>query len=73
VRLGRPLRWHLADLGNVTFDRIEVRPFSIERLGTHFGLIASEVEDDPGVWTVELLPGNYMAFWEPWHSGVYDT
>jgi hypothetical protein len=64
---------HLADLGTVTFDRIEVRPFSIERFGTQFGLVASEVEDDPGVWTVELLPGNYMAFWEPWDSGVYDT
>ncbi len=64
---------HLLDLGQVTFDRIEVRPFSVERFGTEFGLIASEVEDDPGVWTVELLPGNYMAFWEPWDSGEYDT
>jgi len=64
---------HLADLGDATFDRIEVCPFSIERFGTQFGLIACEVEDDPGVWTVELLPGNYMAFWEPWDSGDYDT
>jgi len=64
---------HLADLGKVRFKRIEVRPFSVERFGTLFGLLASEVEDDPGVWTVELLPGNYMAFWEPWDSGEYDT
>ena len=60
----------LLELGEVTFDRIEVRPFSVERFGTNFGLVPSEVEDDPGVWTVELLPGNYMAFWEPWDSGV---
>lgn len=25
------------------------------------------------VWTVELLPGNFMAFNEPWNSGSYDT
>ena len=64
---------YLTDLGEVTFERIEVRPFAIERFGMQFGLIASEVEGDPGVWTVELLPGNYMAFWEPWDSGDYDT
>lgn len=50
-----------------------MQPFALERFGTQFGLVASEVEDDPGVWTVELLPGNYMAFWEPWDSGDYDT
>lgn len=64
---------HLLDLGKITYDRIEVCRFSIERFGTQFGLIACEVEDDPGVWTVELQPGNYIAFWEPWDSGVYDT
>jgi hypothetical protein len=63
----------LLELGDVTFDRIEVRPFSVERFGTKFGLVASEDDDDPGVWRVDLLPGNYMAFWEPWDSGVYDT
>ncbi len=24
-------------------------------------------------WAVELQPGNYMAFFEPWESGDYDT
>lgn len=23
--------------------------------------------------SVELLPGNYMAFFKPWDSGGYDT
>jgi len=25
------------------------------------------------MWAVELQPGNYMAFFEPWDSGDYDT
>ena len=24
-------------------------------------------------WAVEMMPGNYMAFFEPWDSGEYDT
>jgi len=30
----------LRELGNVSFERIEVAPFSVERFGTTFGLIA---------------------------------
>lgn len=60
-------------LGDATFTRISVRPFSTMHDGIRFGLIASAMEDDPGEWTVELLPGNYMAFFEPWDSGDYDT
>lgn len=63
----------LADLGEVSFCRIEVEPFSIERFGTNFGLIPREPEDEDDIWAVELLPGNYMAFFEPWDSGDYDT
>ena len=63
----------LAELGNVTFCRIEVEPFVVNRLGTDFGLIPREPEDEEDVWAVELMPGNYMAFFEPWDSGEYDT
>ena len=63
----------LNELGNVSFARIEVAPFSIDRFGTQFGLIPREPEDEDDVWAVELLPGNYMAFFEPWDSGDYDT
>ncbi|SEF37496.1 hypothetical protein SAMN05421837_11456 [Amycolatopsis pretoriensis] len=63
----------LRELGQVTFTRIEVAPFAVERFGTTFGLIPrpGDEEDDP--WWVELRPGNYMAFTEPWDSGRYDT
>lgn len=63
----------LAGLGQVTFDRIEVKPFAVEKFGRQFGLIPREPEDADDPWAVEMLPGNYMAFFEPWDSGEYDT
>ena len=63
----------LASLGTVTCDRIEVAPFKIERFGTEFGLIVREPEEEDDIWAVEVQPGNYMAFFEPWDSGDYDT
>jgi hypothetical protein len=63
----------LGGLGKVTFARIEVAPFAIERFGTTFGLILREPEEKGDPWAVEAQPGNYMAFFEPWDSGEYDT
>ena len=63
----------LKELGEVQYSRIEVKPFSVERNGVNIGLIAREPEDEEDEWAVELLPGNYMAFFEPWDSGEYDT
>jgi hypothetical protein len=63
----------LASLGDVSFKRVEVAPFEVEHFGVKFGLIVREPEDDDDVWAVEMQPGNYMAFFEPWDSGEYDT
>lgn len=63
---------HLATLGDVTPDRIEIAPFSVERFGTIFGLIPRAPEDVDDGWAVILHPGDYMAFFEPW-DGTYDT
>ncbi|WP_433220714.1 hypothetical protein ACQP00_18580 [Dactylosporangium sp. CS-047395] len=69
----------LRELGDVTYDRIEIAPFTVERFGTAFGLIPRDDEDDEDDedgdidWYVELHPGNYMAFAPPWDSGEYDT
>jgi len=67
------LELRLSELGEMSFDRIEVKPFSVTRFGLEFGLIVREPEDEDDVFAVELLPGNYMAFFEPWDSGEYDT
>lgn len=63
----------LADIGDYELDRISIRPFSINRYDTTFGLIPCEPDEDNDEWTVEVQPGNYMCFIEPWDSGEYDT
>ncbi len=63
----------LGELGGLSFERIEIAPFSIDRFGSTFGLILREPEDDVDTWAVELQPGNFMAFFPPWDSGEYDT
>lgn len=63
----------LRELGEVTFTRIEVAPFLVEEYGTTFGLVARPGHEADDPWWVELHPGNYMAFTEPWDSGEYDT
>jgi hypothetical protein len=62
----------LEELGPVEFDDIEVRPFTLERYGTTFGLVPAPPEDEEEDWWVEAQPGNYMAFYPPW-TGEYDT
>ncbi|GAA0255521.1 hypothetical protein GCM10010492_65480 [Saccharothrix mutabilis subsp. mutabilis] len=49
------------------------RTSTVARIGTTFGLIARPGDEEDDSWWVELHPGNYMAFSEPWDSGEYDT
>jgi hypothetical protein len=63
----------LSELGEVSYERVEVAPFSVTKFGTAFGLIVREPVDEEDVLAVEMQPGNYMAFFEPWDSGDYDT
>jgi hypothetical protein len=60
-------------LGKVTFGRIEVEPFAVERFDAEFGLIAQAPEGPEDIWWVTAEPGNYMAFAAPWDCGIYDT
>lgn len=66
---------HLMGLGEVSYEDITIIPFSYEKYGIKFGLIPDEEEDmdeDEDPFYVTLLPGDYMAFSEPW-DGEYDT
>ena len=63
----------LSELGEISYERVEVAPVSVKKFGTEFGLIIREPEDEEDVLAVEMQPGNYMAFFEPWDSGDYDT
>lgn len=61
---------HLADLGAYELEEISVAPFSEDAFGTSFGLIPQAYD---GMVSVNLMPGDSMAFFEPWDSGEYDT
>jgi hypothetical protein len=63
----------LDELGDIEFGRIEIAPFSIEKFGVTFGLIPNEMEAEDDELSISLMPGDYMAFYEPWDSGDYDT
>lgn len=68
ARSGRA-KW-LAELGPFEYRDIQVKPFAVEHNGEMMGLIPQKYDT---YWTVEVLPGNVMAFSEPWDSGIYDT
>ena len=72
-RARRLLEERTAELGPIDYGRIVVQPFAIERFGTSFGLVPRASGDEEDGWWVEVQPGNYMAFHEPWDSGEYDT
>jgi hypothetical protein len=62
----------LAELGDVSFEDIEVRPFTVKRDSVTFGLVVQAPEEEDESWSVIAEPGNYMAFFPPW-EGDYDT
>jgi hypothetical protein len=65
------LAQRLAELGEVSFESIAVKPFAIERNGVTFGLIVRKYEEEDEPWSVTAEPGNYMAFSAPWNGEYY--
>lgn len=63
----------LASLGDVTYRKIRVAPFQVERFDETFGFIPQAPEEPDEDWSVIVQPGDYMCFWPPWTSGEYDT
>jgi hypothetical protein len=63
----------LASLGKVTYQRIKVKPFRVERLGVEFGFIPQPPDGSVEDWCVTVEPGDYMCFWPRWTSGDYET
>jgi hypothetical protein len=63
-------RTRIDELGEKEFGDIVIKPFAVEHYGEMMGFLPSKYE---GRWAVELHPGNFMSFSEPWDSGEYDT
>tara|TARA_R110002073_G_scaffold5624_25_gene34702 strand:- start:237 stop:680 length:444 start_codon:yes stop_codon:yes gene_type:complete len=61
----------LASLGDVELGDIRIAPFKTEQFGVAFGLVPREPNDDDDKLAIELLPGNYMAFFAPWDGEYY--
>lgn len=60
----------VSDLGAYAREEIVIAPFSDEAFGTTFGFVPQAYDDTV---SVNLMPGDSMAFFEPWDSGAYDT
>lgn len=63
----------LASLGKWRPAKIRIAPFSVERFGIAFGFVARPPDEEGEDWAVTLEPGDFMCFWPPWTSGIYDT
>ena len=63
---------YLASVTPYEKRRLVIKPFEVERFGRQFGLIVREPESDEA-WSARFMPGNVMAFFPPWDSGIYDT
>lgn len=73
LRSHRSVARAASSLDSEYFGAYRSEAVSVDRFGLQFGLIVREPENEQDVFAVELLPGNYMAFFEPWDSGDYDT
>jgi hypothetical protein len=60
----------LRELGEYVLEPIDVQPFSVDRGGVTFGWVGSEFE---GTYSINIEPGDFIAYYEPWDGLEYDT
>jgi len=65
----------ISTLGTTSSVPINVQPFAVEKFGATFGFVgrAAAPDDEDGIAAIELLPGNFMAYYWPWDGEGYDT
>jgi len=61
----------LAELGDYVLEDIEVEPFIEQVDGVDFGWRVGQYED--GQYFINIEPGNFIAYYEPWDGLEYDT
>ncbi len=60
----------LAELGKYLLEPIEVEPFAEKIDGVTFGWVGQEFD---GVYSINIEPGDFIAYYEPWDGLEYDT
>lgn len=61
----------LAELGDHVLEPVEVEPFLTEVDGVEFGWRLREGDD--GTYVLNVEPGDFIAYYEPWDGLEYDT
>ena len=61
----------IAELGEIEYKDILVKPFQTEIDGFVFGLVPN-IDEEEGFESVDLEPSSTISFHEPW-DGEYDT
>ena len=61
----------LAELGDYVLEPIEVEPFTEKVDGVTFGWRVGRY--DNGEYYINIEPGNFIAYYEPWDGMGYDT
>jgi hypothetical protein len=64
------LKQLLARLGNYVLEPITVQPFTKTVHGVEFGW---KVNHDGGMYTINIEPGDFICYYEPWDGYEYDT
>jgi hypothetical protein len=65
------VRDKLASLGDHTLEPITVEPFLVEENGTKFGWKFGNYENGTAYLNIE--PGNFICYYDPWDGLEYDT
>jgi hypothetical protein len=58
-------------LGDYVLESIEVEPFAVDVEGVTFGFVPEDIGDDEV--SINVQPGNFIAYYEPWDGEDYDT
>ena len=61
----------LAELGDYVLEPIKVEPFTEKVDGVTFGWKVGQYDD--GSYYINIEPGNFIAYYEPWDGLGYDT
>jgi hypothetical protein len=61
----------LLHLGDFTLEAIDVAPFAVGVDGITFGFVPEEIDEDEV--SIQIQPGNFIAYYEPWDGEECDT